>query len=258
MVEITTRGRIAAVAASPDELTPAQYARALALSVSLATGAVTPDAARRRLMSMLIGMEDYGALLPGHVAEIDAQLGALDDFFASAPDGSVSMPLDSVANLLPETDGFSGPGDWLEGVSFGEFTECQAVLGALAEGQADPEEIAGAYAHVARTLYRIPEESEVPDILLVHAPRLFMSVWNRICSEPVEINGRRIDFRIIFAPSGPKRPDDGTGWTGITFEVASAGIFGDTRGVEGTDFWSVLLYLYKCKFEYINDKNRNS
>lgn len=70
----------------------------------------------------------------------------------------------------------------------------------------------------------------------------------------MEINGKKIDFRIIFKSSGGSKPDDKTGWTGITFEVATAGLFGNVAQVEQTDMWTVLMYLYKCKFEYINEK----
>ena len=58
----------------------------------------------------------------------------------------------------------------------------------------------------------------------------------------------------MFRSSGGKKPDDKTGWTGITFEVATAGLFGNVAEVERTDMWAVLNYLYKCKFEYLNEK----
>jgi hypothetical protein len=80
-----------------------------------------------------------------------------------------------------------------------------------------------------------------------------MSVWKLIQTRPVEINGRKIDFRILFQGS-VSRADDHTGWTGITFEVAAAGLFGTVNDVEACDMWAVLIYLYKCKFEYLNDK----
>lgn len=95
------------------------------------------------------------------------------------------------------------------------------------------------------------------DLLAFHAPTLLASVWNAIYSEPIEINGKQIDFRIIFRRSGTRKPDDKTGWTGITFEIATAGLFGNMAEVERTDMWTVLMYLYKCKFEYLNDNRKN-
>ena len=93
-------------------------------------------------------------------------------------------------------------------------------------------------------------------ILAWHAPMLFLAVWKAIQSGPIEINGRDVDFSIIFRSSGPRRPDDKTGWAGITFEIATSGVFGNVAEVEASPFWSVLMYLYKCKFEYIHDKSK--
>ena len=42
--------------------------------------------------------------------------------------------------------------------------------------------------------------------------------------------------------------------TGIVFEVAASGVFGNKKEVDDTPFWDVLLYLYKCKFEYLHQK----
>ena len=78
-----------------------------------------------------------------------------------------------------------------------------------------------------------------------------------IQDSPVEINGEKIDFRIIFQNTGKgSRPDDHTGWTGITFEIAEKGLFGTVPEVEKTDMWAVLIYLYKCKFEYIHENKQ--
>ena len=118
---------------------------------------------------------------------------------------------------------------------------------------ADERDALDFYERIARILYHVPEEDKVPDLLLFHAPRLVVATWNIINRGPVEINGRSIDFRIIFRGSGKSKADDKTGWTGITFEVAAAGLFGDVEKVKATDFWSVLIYLYKCKFEYIEE-----
>ena len=66
-----------------------------------------------------------------------------------------------------------------------------------------------------------------------------------VLSGPVYIGGEAIDFRILFQKlaSEDRKADDKTGWTGIVFEE-----------VDDTPFWDVLLYLYKCKFEYLHQK----
>ncbi len=143
----------------------------------------------------------------------------------------------------------------LDGVTFGEFIRCFTLIELAADGAS--EEAYGAYRDIARILYHIPEGEEVPDLLLLHAPRLFSNTWSFLQEGPIEVNGKLIDFRIIFKSAGSRKADDKTGWKGIAFEVATAGLFGPVSQVEQTDFWTVLLYLYRCKFEYIEEQ-RNS
>ena len=65
----------------------------------------------------------------------------------------------------------------------------------------------------------------------------------RICGNCIEFDGLTCDR---------------TGWKGITFEVASSGVFGAMDSLNVTPFWDVLLYLYKCKYEYLHNKNKTS
>lgn len=210
------------------------------------------DYFRIRWFSFLLGFgkADYTILKPVFIAELEHQAGVIDSFFVKVGE-RISLDFTTPVNLLPEYQGYSGPGDWLHGVSFGVFVECLTVLESLSG--ADETEVAEGYEHIARTLYHIPETEAVPYLLAFHAPTLFASVWRAIQSGPIEINGKKIDFRIIFRSSGGSKPDDKTGWTGITFEVATAGPFGNVREVEATDMWAILIYLYKCKFEYNNE-----
>lgn len=260
METITTRGKSIEIPTYVAELTPAQYEYYCFLAFALAGRIITPDYFRIRWFSYLIGLgkSDFTILKPGYIDELEAQISAIDGYFVKEMiEGQerVHLDFDTVVNLLPEYKGYKGPGDLFQGVTFGEFVECYTVAECLDE--TDPETTAKGYEHIARTLYHIPEEAPVPDLLTFHAPKLFSSVWKAIQSAPIEINGKKIDFRIIFKSSGSTKPDDKTGWTGITFEVASAGLFGNVNQVEKADMWAVLIYLYKCKFEYLNEK-RNS
>ena len=69
--------------------------------------------------------------------------------------GRQSLDFDTPVNLLPEYKGFKGPGDWLDGITFGEFVQCLTIFESLAE--ADAEGVAEGYADIARVLYHIPE-----------------------------------------------------------------------------------------------------
>lgn len=252
MKSIATRGKTVEIPTHVSELTPKQYRYFCFLAMAL-NDVLDMEYFRIRWMSFLIGMgeTDYTILKPQYVEELKAQESAIDGFFTEM-NGAVMPDFSTPVNLLPEYEGFKGPGDWLDGVTFGEFTECMTIMESVAA--VDHEDPGEAYAQIARRLYRIPEGEKVPMLLTFHAPMLLTSVWRAISTEPVEINGRKLDLRIIFKGSGSSKPDDNTGWTGITFEVATAGLFGSVAEVEKTDLWSVLIYLYKCKFEYLNEK----
>ena len=254
METITTRGRSVKIPTHVSELTPAQYEYYVFLAYALGAGVIDGDYFRVRWLSFLIGLgkADYTLLKAQHVEELKAQAGAIEGFFVTEGN-RVHLDFNTPVNLLPSYGGYQGPGDWLEGVTYGEFVECLTIAENL--HQMNEQEVAEGYAHIARRLYHIPDGEKVPDLLAFHAPTLLASVWKAILAGPVEINGKKIDLRIIFRSSGGgKKPDDKTGWTGITFEVATAGLFGNVAEVERTDMWAVLIYLYKCKFEYLNEK----
>ena len=256
MESITTRGRSVEIPTNVGELSPKQYEYYCFLAFALGSGAIDLDYFRVRWFSFLVGLgkADFTILKAEHAAELEKQMAAIDGYFVEIGD-RVSLDFTTPVNLLPSYRGYNGPGDWLEGVTFGVFVECLTVFEALAA--ADDKGVAEGYAHIARRLYNIPDAEPVPDLLAFHAPTLLSSVWKAIMSGPIDINGKKIDFRIIFKGSGSSRPDDKTGWTGITFEIASAGLFGNVRDVERSDMWEVLIYLYKCKFEYLHEKRNN-
>lgn len=256
METITTRGRSLEIPTHLAELTGSQYEYYCFLAFALSRKVITADCFRIRWLSYLVGLgkADYTILMPEHAEELDRQLHVIDGFL-TGPEEDREADLETVVNLLPQYCGYRGPGDFFAGVTFGEFVECYTVAESLAGAGAD--DLEEGCRHIARTLYHIPESDTVPELLLFHAPRLFSNVWNAIQAAPVEINGKKIDFRIIFRSSGPARADDHTGWTGITFEIAAAGLFGNVENVKSVDMWTVLLYLYKCKFEYLEEKRRN-
>ncbi len=257
MLSVRFKGKNVDVAQCIDELTPEQYRYYCFLASMLGSAVIGLDYFRIRWLSYLMGLGnlDYTKLKAEYIAELESVADAIMDGYLvstghDAPH-DVRVNFDTPRNLLPEYRNYKGPGDWLNGITFGEFVECASMLENLTG--ATPEEVAESYESIARILYHIPEDDKVPELLAFHAPLLFGNVWSQIQRGPIDINGRKIDFTIIFKAAGPRRPDDKTGWTGITFEVATAGLFGDVTGVEKSDFWAVLMYLYKCKFEYIND-----
>lgn len=257
MENVVYRGCTIEIPSHVSELTQPQYEYLIFLAMALSSGCIDDDCFKRRWMSHLIGLSvpDYLLLHEEYISELDSQLGLLDGFFTKRP-GVEGWLIDfsTPFNLLPAYHGYTGPGDWLSGVKYGEFVECLTVIEGLCS--LDAEGIAQGYEHIARVLYHIPVDEKVPDILAFHAPTLFISVWHEIQNNPVEINGIKLDLSIIFKSSGHDRPDDKTGWAGITFEVVAAGLFGTVPQVEATDFWEVLLYLYRSKVEYEYERRK--
>ena len=261
MVEIKTGGRIVKVPTMLEELTPHQYRYYCMLAGALTGGVMDVEHYRKSWFSFLLGLERmvYTMLVPERIKEIEEQLPLMNDFLIPerTENGTVLRPdFDTCVNLLPAYHGHEGPGDWMHGVKFGEFVECITELETAVATQATGDDLRECCRHIARVLYHIPERENVSTLLENHAVRLLASVWKAIQAGPIEINGKKIDFTIIFKGGDNSRPDDKTGWAGITFEVASAGVFGTVKEVEATEFWDVLLYLYKCKFEYNHDKSR--
>ncbi|MDE6235342.1 MAG: hypothetical protein K2M56_06295 [Muribaculaceae bacterium] len=260
MKKINIDGREIMIPECIGELTPGQYARYVFLTSHLLTGGLDNERFRIRWLSYLAGLPvDFDSYRDPIASDLAHELHVTDGFFRpSEQDGAIILrpDYDCERNLLPEYEGLRGPGDWLDGLPFGEFTECLTMLESLAAPDIDAEEVAEIYERVTRILYHIPEEREVPDILLIHAPRFFIGIWQRIQSGPIELNGQPIDLRIIFRADGDRRADDKTGWTGLSFEVAQAGLFGRLPEVEQTDFWQILIYLYRCKFEYLESKRK--
>lgn len=243
-----------------EELTPEQYRYFITLTSLYASClSMGEDAFRVRWLSYLSGLGtlDFTLFIDERKELYRKAMAMTDGFFYRGIDGRLMPNFDTPVNLLKEVDGYKGPGDMLDGITFGDFTECSMALRLIPEDGGD--DALEMYEHIARVLYRMPKEKEVPEILLFHAPTLFRNVLKQIESGPIEINGEKIDFRIIFqSDKTGKNYDDKTGWAGITFEVASSGVFGSVKEVENTDFWLVLLYLYRCKFEYLHSKQKGA
>lgn len=255
MKKIEFRGKELEVPQCIDELTPEQYVYYIYLGSWLTGGHIDLTFWRVRWFSYLAGMgtANYTILRPEYIAQAEALRDAVTGpFLVDSTAGKVPT-FKTCRNLLPEYHGYKGPSDWLNDLKFGEFVQCATLLEQETAAE-DPEDI---YREIARTLYHIPEGEPVPDVLAWHAPVLFGSVWKEIQSGPVDINGKMLDFSIIFKSTGPRRADDKTGWAGISFEIAAAGVFGNVAQLDASPFWAVLMYLYKCKFEYMHDKSNN-
>lgn len=165
--------------------------------------------------------------------------------------GMDRLPDTDGINLMPVWRGHKGPQDWLSDMNWGDFCECLDFL-SMSTGD-DPGSAVG---DMARLMYSLPPEEKPDRVLEYHCLALLQSVVGAMSSGPVEINGRDVDLSIVFNRTGAS--GDGTGLTGVTFEVAESGVFGDYRGVRETGMWEVMLYLYKCRKSKENEKRHET
>lgn len=255
MVTVEHNGKSYEIPGVLDELSAEQYQAYLFLAVMLRRGIIDEMGFRAKLMAELIGLKvDITDFKPDVAEGLIAQLGVLDGFF----DGQ--WPITATGrNLLQEFAGWTSKvGDMLNGLAFGEFVEGLTLLGRFDE---DEESQQAVLNELARLLYSPPEDkpgAEVPALVAVHSLTFFTSVFNMIRKEPIGISGEMINFSIIFkpVPGMPSKADDHTGWHGIAMEVASSGVFGTLKDVNGTPLWDVLLYLYRAKFDLLHEKRK--
>lgn len=255
MVRVEHNGKVYEIPGVLDELTPDQYKSYLFLAVMLRRGVLDETGFRAKLLAELMGLKvDITDFKPDVAEGLIAQLGVLDGFLDE------KGPITSTGrNLLPEFAGWTARvGDMLNGLAFGDFVEALTLLGRLDD---DEESQQAVLNELARLLYSPPEDkgdAEVPALVAVHSLTFFTSVFNMIRKEPIGISGELINFSIIFkpVPGIPSKADDHTGWHGIAMEVASSGVFGTLKEVNGTPLWDVLLYLYRAKFDLLHEKRK--
>lgn len=266
MEKFTYNNKTVEVPSCLNEVSSEQYRQFLILSVLMNRGTISPGQFRVKWLSFLLGMKaDYTMYRREIIRELDGQLEKLDGFFSytTGKEGEriVTPILKTGRNLMQDFGGWHGVGDMLNGLTFGNFCDCLDLLQQSKQAAAEKDDpaINEIFQDITLKLYRYkdPEKTPaVPSLLAIHAVNFFSAVWEMVLSGPVYIGGEAIDFRILFQKlaSEDRKADDKTGWTGIVFEVAASGVFGNKKEVDDTPFWDVLLYLYKCKFEYLHQK----
>lgn len=256
MEKFTYNSKTVEVPSYLDEVSSEQYRQFLILSVLMNRGTISPGQFRVKWLSFLLGMKaDYTMYRREIIQELDGQLEKLDGFFSYTTgkkgERIVTPILKTGRNLMQDFGGWHGVGDMLNGLTFGNFCDCLDLLQQSRQAAAEKDDpaINEIFQDITLKLYRYkdPEKTPaIPSLLAIHAVNFFSAVWEMVLSGPVYIGGEAIDFRILFQKlaSEDRKADDKTGWTGIVFEVAASGVFGNKKEVDDTPFWDVLLYLY--------------
>lgn len=262
MIEITYNNQKKEIPGCLEELSPHRYYRYLELVLMMNAGEISPFQMRCKLLSSLLGMKHNFLLCQPQIQEeLLSQLSKLDGFFDISHPGDTAVydaRLKTGRNLLPSCKGWTGPGDMLDGITFGEFIGCMGILAGMehAASQEGEAVVGDLISAIGSLLYKKRDSQEPgtpPFTVCFHAYVFFCAVWELVCSVPIFTNGREVDFSILFEDSHRHHAGDNTGWVGISYDVAASGVFGNFTQVNDTPFWDVMLYLYKCRFEMLHN-----
>lgn len=265
MLEVIYNNKTKKIPESLEELSPEQYYRYLELVIMMNTGKISPFEMRCKLISLLLGTRcNLMIYKESIVNEILEQLYKVDGFFDITEEGNkviFDAHIKTGRNLLPSYKNWDGPDDMLNDITYGQFIQCLNLVRAMeiARRDNDDEQADKLMFEFGEILYKneVPEAGKIPPaIVCFHSYIFFCAVWELICTVPIPINGEEINFSILFQEQGEKRLNDKTGWIGISFEIASSGVFGNVQQINETSFWDVLLYLYKCRFESLHNKKQ--
>lgn len=254
MVEITMNGKVCKVPEYVQECTPEQYRRLLLAAIEYHWKAIDVETLQDSVMSALLGVTTIQIYKQSIIDEVMGQL----DKIKGILDGD-QINFETTRNLLQEFHGWKGPGDMFNELTFGQFLEAYVPFKQAVKEGVKTEEKDRLFEEVARALYKAPSKTADPPVMLVvHCINFFASVWHAINTQPINIAGEDIDFSIIFQSSGGGKAklDDKTGWIGMAMEVAKDGPFGTLPQVNDTPFWDVMIYIYRCKFEYLHNQTK--
>lgn len=263
MLEVIYNNKTKKIPESLEELSPEQYYRYLELVIMMNTGKISPFEMRCKLISLLLNMKyNFVICSKSVVDEIIPQLYKIDSFFDITEEGDKIIydpHIKTGRNLLPTYRGWTGPDDMLNDITYGQFVQCLNLVRSMeaARKEQDDEQTDKLMSEFGGVLYKSddPKAGKTPPALVCfHSYIFFCAVWELICTVPIPTNGEEINFSILFQEQREKRLDDKTGWIGISFEIASSGVFGNVKQINETPFWDVLLYLYKCRFESLHIK----
>ncbi len=248
---VSYRGKTLQVPEQLEELTPAQYRRYLEIHLMAGRGLISRPGLRVKLLTLLLGEQtDLSMMEAYRLQEAMKHIDLVEPFILEG-ERHDTLHLDTCTNLLKEWKGWKGPGDMLDGVTFGDFIDCESLLKLISkEVSAGHRE--ALTTEFVRKLYRNEQNpSEEPDELLcAHTLLFFNNVVRALHQpEPIDINGEPISFHILFEKSKKQKPDDHIGWTGAAMDIAETGTFGTYREVRDTPLWEILIYLYRKKFE---------
>ena len=176
---------------------------------------------------------------------------------------------------------FYGPGDFLQGMSFAEYKDALAAAMKYMETHEDEwldRLTAIMYRRRRPGLRRIMKqpdfdgrtrvpynpvqlERDVKRMRKVNFGIKYMALmyvsgclWTlKTYEDGIEIDGVKMDFSILFKPSGRNGSDqekgDSVGMIGMMMALAESGVFGNIKDVANTDVWDILVRIYQLELD---------
>jgi len=255
------------------ELNSEQYQYYLELMLQHIAGALNdPRDIKRRLFALFTDLKVSWKMRirPREVQEavwddIDRKADLLDSFFDITEENGrqhYAMKVKCHVNLLPEWNGYRGPENFLQDITWAQFKQCLNAMKLLSKAEADKksQEIIRYSVDIFKALYKPMKKAKsmtkFPDTVLFHAINWFAYWYELISTRPLGIDGEEVDFSILWKkskdlvkvkdePEFPENDFDKSGWTGITFMIAETGALGDADTVDSLPVGKVLMFLYK-------------
>ena len=202
---------------------------------------------------------------------------AFTDFLFKKPvpvaAGEEEKPLefyfDTVINFYPFIHGgglkFAGPQTYLVDLTFGEFRRAIDAMNVYAK-QKDEASLNDFFVMLYRP-GRLPLANADLQLLATKAAKIpthikmAVFLWFTTCihyltTSEVEINGRLLNFAIMFPKNSEAKKESGIGWASLLFTIAKEGVFGDAEKTDGRHLYDVLLYMYDNHLQQIRQKQK--
>ncbi|MGJ1419988.1 hypothetical protein ACR79T_10205 [Sphingobacterium spiritivorum] len=188
-------------------------------------------------------------------------------------DEKYELRYNTIINFFPTLcDNLIGPQDLLSDITFGEFKAAIAVMDEYFDEKDNPELAGERLNYLLAMLYRPVKDGarcsfqgfvvepdavkNVPAWIKQSILIWFTNCIKAIQTETLTINGIEIDFSTLFPQHNGTQSKSNKinfGWTGVLFEIAESGVFGDAKSTSETNLFEILQYLMKK-----NQENKSS
>lgn len=174
-------------------------------------------------------------------------------------DNKFQLNYNSVRNPFPSIEikgiKYSGPDDLLGNLTFSEFRNAISLMQEYFQcvQVQDTTDTELALDNFISILYKCEGCSAVLTYVKHSVLIWFCYCINYIQTEPIIIDGNELDIYLLFPKNGSSSTNvkQSLGWSGLLFEVAESGIFGNVEAADKTNLFQILAFLYK---KYLDNK----